>query len=1407
MNRFEKISLTSNLIDGGGKVVGDAIKLWTDPAFIDISANILPGPIGTGGTKIDFSTFYQIVTGSNTVISHDDNIIDGDLWIAKNLRAGVQISGRNNAMIRSVGYDGYMSASLSKGPAGFMLFSGSVLPQYAIPVGLDRRTNYAGVGLEMHAGDGSGSFRFRADATGSFIEILVKDFLFGDINTAYISGSSGPPATLVISASNFFLSSSGDVIISGTMFATTGALGNWIIYGDRLESTNQSIQMIGGNAASGSEIIMRELPSLIPRVYVGITPSSMTGSDGWRDTSKYISSQLLLNNSFEAIPNEVSWSFINAYELSPRFTVKPASYIFAPYKIKTLIYNDGIKGVAFGTQGAGFFIKSGSGITPNEQWYNTDTLLDVKHRRITALCNYYSFSTEDNLIVCTDDGAYALYIADYPFVTPILFNNLPIEGLINRNITSIFAGYSSFDELEPNILAGTSGSGVFFLRGVSAECWSGSSGVIPYGAGIENRIVTCFDYDGQITGAADLKFPVWLDNDNVFAGTDQGIFVSSNTGSTWTSIYAASLPDYRINDVIFYGTRRTATTSATSGNIVVATKGSGVYYNANWSAVFPLWQSANGSGLTALPNNVEVTDLYTDGTKIWASTFGSGVYTSSDTGSNWLSVGPPNEYVMNFVTGAGAWYAGTYKKGVLRSTDNGITWVECNSNLSSSILAYNNSTNSLAMDFQDSILREITSSYRYLNANSASTYELSARVLAQSHLPSPSDRATIRVYQDSILLATSSINLSSVGEGTYSTPWGLVSVNFNTLSSNPLTFVLAASPRETNRIIFDEVNLLQYNYFTDVSHNGLFVFNSPQSYIQLGRGVGNLVGTIVRAGSLYVNNDSTFTSTMWVNGGISLPIGAGLSAIKWLYSNESQVPDYYGLYLASAADSNRGNSLSAGRFGNYSASGADETWYVVAGNDPNANLYYYWRIGSDSTNNTRGWIFADNGGNSTYGNYPQVEINNRGNILLTTSITKYTGRFIYDIPNSEISSPQNIFKIWDERNYSGSAGYNYPDRRAFLSYNWFGDEYYYRGTDYTHVYDRLYDTSSLGAAISVGQDGVGFYTQQSLYPVQSGPTYLASFSSSGKFNYKDGTQAAGYVLTSDADGNASWAAGGVGTNYWTASGAEIHRVGDVAVSGAFSVFNGTVSITNGNGSYFTALNLGCFSDVPSIPAWSFLTDDVVGDRLFLKSHRWGGDFYITRESAIGDISMSRFYSSDTEGTKLTLYNSQSLPRIVLDSDASSSFSSSVSMNAISIFSGSAAGYVLTSDINGNAHWGPTTSGGSSSGSFAITVDTPMATENVTITKTNAAYTARSIHCIVRGTLPVGISASVKYGATRDAAGTNLVNAFLTCSNTSSGVTATTLDNPNIPLNNYIWLVTTGSLVGAPSEVNVTVYYW
>jgi hypothetical protein len=160
------------------------------------------------------------LTGGNTYIGGDDNLMTGSLYVAGSTGNGVHISGKGSAaMIRSIGYNGFFRAT-NAGPGGFVIYSGSVQPL------LDASESYSGVGIELVA-NSSSYFRYTTAGNGS-LDIRTDTFFLGNQSGSYISGSNG---TLSISSSNFIISPEGDVSVTGDINATTGIFQNVIITG------------------------------------------------------------------------------------------------------------------------------------------------------------------------------------------------------------------------------------------------------------------------------------------------------------------------------------------------------------------------------------------------------------------------------------------------------------------------------------------------------------------------------------------------------------------------------------------------------------------------------------------------------------------------------------------------------------------------------------------------------------------------------------------------------------------------------------------------------------------------------------------------------------------------------------------------------------------------------------------------------------------------------------------------------------------------------------------------------------------------------------------------------------------------------------------------------------------------
>ncbi|MCF8262800.1 MAG: choice-of-anchor A family protein [Melioribacteraceae bacterium] len=148
------------------------------------------------------------------------------------------------------------------------------------------------------------------------------------------------------------------------------------------------------------------------------------------------------------------------------------------------------------------------------------------------------------------------------------------------------------------------------------------------------------------------------DNDDIYIATEQGVFYSKNDGSTW------------IQSLLTGKDVRSLTISG--GKVFAATWGFGVYRsngrNAAWTAMNNGLNFPAVHALTSTSNG----DLF-------AGTFGGGIYKSVDNGANWTQ--SDNGYAHIWTLGVDNndnVYAGTYGSGVYVSEDAGDSWAVAN---------------------------------------------------------------------------------------------------------------------------------------------------------------------------------------------------------------------------------------------------------------------------------------------------------------------------------------------------------------------------------------------------------------------------------------------------------------------------------------------------------------------------------------------------------------------------------------------------------------------------------------------------------------------------------------------------------------------------------------------------------
>ena len=178
----------------------------------------------------------------------------------------------------------------------------------------------------------------------------------------------------------------------------------------------------------------------------------------------------------------------------------------------------------------------------------------------------------------------------------------------------------------------------------------------------------------------------------VFAGTDSGVFLSTNDGSSWTSVANSG----------FTNTIVSAFTVSDS-TIVAGTSKGGVFLSNNndtsWTAVDSgLPNTFMGMGMWGHPAIAKpsVSSLLMYGNTILAGTSRGGVFRSIiNNETNWIAVNSGLTDIMYDITSLAACgnavFAGTLRSGIYLSTDNGTSWSAVNSGLT------NNLINSLAV--------------------------------------------------------------------------------------------------------------------------------------------------------------------------------------------------------------------------------------------------------------------------------------------------------------------------------------------------------------------------------------------------------------------------------------------------------------------------------------------------------------------------------------------------------------------------------------------------------------------------------------------------------------------------------------------------------------------------------------
>jgi|GEM_PF-3350590 BNR/Asp-box repeat. len=247
----------------------------------------------------------------------------------------------------------------------------------------------------------------------------------------------------------------------------------------------------------------------------------------------------------------------------------------------------------------------------------------------------HTFSVVKDTIYCGTDSS-GIFVSTNGGISWNSINN----GLSNMCVTAIV-----LDGI--NIFAGTAGGGVF-LSTDHGSTWNAKN------VGLFNKNIVAMTKSG----------------DNFLVGTSNGIFISKNSGSSWTWL----------NESPFCSDSNSILWCPVSA---FAESGQNVYAIFNSHVIF---SATNGTSWTSVSDTSQeiYNVLATASSTIFAGAYG-GVYFSSNTGASWtlLSAGFPTTGVNALAIKSDSLFAAT-DSGVFFSPDNGSNWVSRNAGLSNS---------------------------------------------------------------------------------------------------------------------------------------------------------------------------------------------------------------------------------------------------------------------------------------------------------------------------------------------------------------------------------------------------------------------------------------------------------------------------------------------------------------------------------------------------------------------------------------------------------------------------------------------------------------------------------------------------------------------------------------------------
>jgi hypothetical protein len=129
----------------------------------------------------------------------------------------------------------------------------------------------------------------------------------------------------------------------------------------------------------------------------------------------------------------------------------------------------------------------------------------------------------------------------------------------------------------------------------------------------------------------------------------------------------------------------------------------------------------------------------------------------------------------------------------------------------------------------------------------------------------------------------------------------------------------------------------------------------------------------------------------------------------------------------------------------------------------------------------------------------------------------------------------------------------------------------------------------------------------------------------------------------------------------------------------------------------------------------------------------------------------------------------------------------------------------TGAIGAQGAQGAAGGGGGGAISKALTIASPVNTDNISLFFTNTAITFSRFESVLRGSGSPSVTYTIKHGSDRSAAGTEVKSGGVTVTSTTTHAETTTFDNAAVSANSFIWILVS-SVSGTVDELNVTLFY-